>query len=70
MAAILFSWNASAIFISSLPSPARILPLSSPTVGTPIMSIHIWYSWNMSNILSSCTDEDTSSGSSCRGRAT
>ena len=46
------SWNASAIFTSPPPSPASTLALMAPTVGTPMIRTHDWYSWKMPNIFS------------------
>ncbi len=46
------SWNASASLTRLPPSPASTRALTAPTVGTPMISTHDWYSRKMSNIFS------------------
>ena len=67
--AICFSWNASATLIRSPELPPKTLALRLPTVGTPIIRTHIWYSWKTSNILSRCTCRSSFEGSVRSGTA-
>ena len=56
------SWKASASLIMPPASPASTFELTSPTVGTPMMRTHDWYSRKMSNIFSWCTSLWSRSG--------